>query len=122
MTDKPDTFGIKAKIKDLGTAVDDNGWKHYAYEVELTCPFGLSMRTPYRCGMAWDRKPKLDEILYSLQRDCQIVEFDEFDDVFGDMPYSKARELEGVLRRQHRDVQTLLGTRFHAFLEQEYDS
>ena len=128
MTDTLAAFGFEMEVTSwLGFRSDDDGWEHYAYEVRLS-RHGRSMTIPYRMGVGLvdddgaPREPSLLGVMHSLASDSRIVEYDEFDDIVGDMPYSKARKLHDQLTAQVTQFRRLAGKDYQTIIDHEWDA
>jgi hypothetical protein len=114
-------FGITITAEYNGPDRNDDGWDHDRWN--LTLHRGRrTMTLAYKMGMALGREPELAEVLHSLQSDARIDEWDEYDDVLGSMPFSKARLVADEIKRQADRLRTFLGDDYDAFINhEEYD-
>ena len=80
------------------------------------------MTVPYKMGTGHNQaEPTLELILQSLQCDARIHEFDEYDDVLGDIPYTTARKMADAIERQTNRLRDLLADDYDNFLNEDYD-
>jgi hypothetical protein len=112
-------FGFKLDCEYEGIDYDGE-WEHHRYTVRLIRDTG-SMTVPYRMGMAHDDEPTIHDVLQSLQSDARIVIYDDFDDVFGDMPFSKARKLADQCEKQTERLRRILGDDWETFMNHDFD-
>lgn len=117
----PDTFNIEMTATFVGKFIDpDDRWEHNLWDVFLTRDGHGSMSLKWRRGTGLTGEPSLIEVLDGVRRDAQIVEFDEFDEVLAEVPFSQARKIVEATTEQTDALRGLLGDDWEAFLETEY--
>lgn len=135
----PNAFGIGIVPAYIGERRDRNGWLHNLWHITLA-KGDRTITTEYRMGTALVDPPKrkssyprrsdefptpstptVIEVLHSLQLDAQVDEFDEYDDILGELRYSEARDMAAAIKQSADKVRYLLGADYQAFLETEYD-
>lgn len=88
-------------------------WKGTAWRVTLRCE-GREMVAPFYMGEALTGPPTAAEVLECLAADASYVENDELDELVGEMPYSRARQIVEAVEASTAALRDLLGEHFAA--------
>ena len=120
------TFGIEMTATYVGERIDpDDRWEHHLWDVFLTREDGTggirSMSVPFRRGMGLVGEPTLAEVLNTIQSSARIDEYDDYDEILAEVPFSRARAMFDAIKDEADRTRTLMEDVWEDFLEQEYD-
>lgn len=115
-----------------GPTKDKEGWKHYAWTIQLTCDGRVSSLIPYRMGTAhvikakasWmndkPKAPRAEDVISSMALDSSACNesFDDWCATFGyDTDSRKALETYLACQSSGAELRKLLGKHFGAVVE-----